>query len=101
MLPSDTQFSEMPAYYPASNDNRTPIPGKDYPHSMLAHDESYHSAVIYRAAEDFYELAVAHRVEEAFQVKVNYIDIAFINYPLRSSQGIMAASSRTEAVASW
>ena len=64
-------------------------------------DKAYHPTVFYRAAEDFYELAVAHRVEEAFQVKVNYIDVALINYTLRSSECVMAASSRTEAIASW
>ena len=31
-----------------------------------------HSAVFYRTAEDFYEFAMAHRVEEAFKVKVYY-----------------------------
>ena len=40
---------------------------------------------------------MAHSVEEA--VKVNYIDVAFVDYLLRSSQCVMAASSRTEAVA--
>ena len=44
-----------------------------------------HSAVFYRTAEDFYEFAMAHRVEEAFKVKVYYIYVAFVDYPLRSS----------------
>ena len=44
-----------------------------------------HSAVFYRTAEDFYEFAMAHRVEEAFKVKVHYIYVAFVDYPLRSS----------------
>ena len=44
-----------------------------------------HSAVFYRTAEDFYEFAMAHGVEEAFKVKVYYIYVAFVDYPLRSS----------------
>ena len=47
--------------------------------------KTYHSAVFYRTAEDFYEFAMAHRVEEAFKVKVHYIYVAFVDYPLRSS----------------
>ena len=42
---------------------------------------------------------MAHSVEEAFKVKVNYIDVTFIDYLLRSSQCFMATSSRAEAVA--
>ena len=56
------------------------------------------SAVFYRTAEDFYELAVAHGVEEAFKVEVYYIGVALVDYPLRSTQCIMASSSRSEAV---
>ena len=44
-----------------------------------------HSAVFYRTAEDFYEFAMAHRVEEAFKVEVYYIGVALVDYPLRSS----------------
>ena len=58
-----------------------------------------HSAVFYRTAEDFYEFAMAHGVEEAFKVKVYYIGVALVDYPLRSSYCVMASSSRTEAVA--
>ena len=58
-----------------------------------------HSAVFYRTAEDFYEFAMAHGIEEAFKVKVYYIYVAFINYPLRSTKCVMASSSRSEAVA--
>jgi hypothetical protein len=43
------------------------------------------SAVFYRTAEDFYELAMAHGVEEAFKVEVYYIGVALVDYPLRSS----------------
>ena len=43
------------------------------------------SAVFYRTAEDFYEFAMAHGIEEAFKVKVYYIYVAFVDYPLRSS----------------
>ena len=57
------------------------------------------SAVFYRTAEDFYEFAMAHGVEEAFKVEVYYIGVALVDYPLRSTQCIMASSSRTEAVA--
>ena len=39
----------------------------------------------YRTAEDFYKFAMAHGVEEAFKVKVYYIYVAFVDYPLRSS----------------
>ena len=35
--------------------------------------------------EIFYEFAMAHGIEEAFKVKVNYIYVAFVDYPLRSS----------------
>ena len=58
-----------------------------------------HSAVFYRTAEDFYELAMAHGVEEAFKVEVYYIGVALVDYPLRSTQCIMASSSRSETVA--
>ena len=61
--------------------------------------QTHHPTVLYRAAEDFYELAMAHRVEEAFQVEVNHIDVAGINYLLRSTKCVMASSSRTETVA--
>ncbi len=64
-------------------------------------DKAYHPAILYRAAEDFYEFAMAHGVEETLQVEVDHIDVAIINYFLRNSQGIMATSSRAEAVASW
>ena len=58
-----------------------------------------HSTVFYRTAEDFYEFAMVHGIEEAFKVKVYYIYVAFVDYPLRSSQCVMTSSSRTEAVA--
>ena len=58
-----------------------------------------HSAVFNGTAEDFYEFAMVHCIEEAFKVKVYYIFVAFVDYPLRSTQCIMASSSRTEAVA--
>ena len=32
-----------------------------------------HPAVLYRAAQYLYEAAVAHRVEEALKVEVNYV----------------------------
>ena len=57
------------------------------------------SAVFYRAVEDFYELAMAHGVEEAFKVKVYYIYVTLVDYPLRSTKCVMASASRTEAVA--
>ena len=43
------------------------------------------SAVFNGMAEDFYEIAMAHGIEEAFKVKVYYIYVAFADYPLRSS----------------
>ena len=43
------------------------------------------SAVFYRTAEDFYELAMAHGIEEAFKVKVYYMFVAFVDYLLRPS----------------
>lgn len=43
------------------------------------------SAVFDSTAEDFYEFAMAHGVEEAFKVKVNYIYVAFVDYLLRPS----------------
>ena len=58
-----------------------------------------YSAVFYSAAEDFYEFAMAHGIEEAFKVKVYDIYVAIIDYLLRSQQCIIASSSRTEAVA--
>ena len=58
-----------------------------------------HSAVFYRSAEDFYEFAMAHGVEEAFEVKVHYIYVTLVDYPLRSTKCVMTSSSRTEAVA--
>ena len=61
-------------------------------------DKAYHPAILYRAAEDFYEFAMAHGVEETLQVEIDHIDVAIINYFLRTSQGIMATSSRAEAV---
>ena len=44
------------------------------------------STVFYRTAEDFYELAMAHGVEEAFKVEVYYIGVALVDYPLRSNR---------------
>ena len=44
-----------------------------------------HSAVLDGAAEDFYEFAMAHGIEEAFKVKVYYIYVAFVDYLLRPS----------------
>ena len=44
-----------------------------------------HSAVFNGTAEDFYEFAMAHGIEEAFKVKVYYIYVAFVDYPSRSS----------------
>ena len=44
-----------------------------------------YSAVFYRTAENFYEFAMDHGIEEAFKVKVYYIYVAFVDYPLRSS----------------
>ena len=44
-----------------------------------------HSAVSDGTAENFYEFAMAHGIEEAFKVKVYYIYVAFVDYPLRSS----------------
>ena len=44
-----------------------------------------HSAVFDGTAEDFYKLAMAHGVEEAFKVEVHYIYVAFVDYPLRST----------------
>ena len=41
--------------------------------------------VLYRAAEDFYEFTVAHRVEETLQVEVNHINVAIIDYFLSTS----------------
>lgn len=58
-----------------------------------------YSAVFNCAAEDFYEFAVAHGIEEAFKVKVYYIHVALSNYLLRSTQCVMTTSSRTEALA--
>ena len=42
---------------------------------------------------------MAHGIEEAFKVKVYHIYVAVVDYPLRSSQCVMASSLRTEAVA--
>ena len=58
------------------------------------------SAVFYRTAEDFYELAMVHGVEEAFKVEVYYIGVALVDYPLRSTQCIMASSSLSELMPS-
>ena len=43
-------------------------------------DKAYHPAILYRAAEDFYEFAMAHGVEETLQVEVDHIDVAIIDY---------------------
>lgn len=53
-----------------------------------------HSAVFDGTAEDFYELAMAHGIEEAFKVKVYYIFVAFVDYPLHSTKCVMASSFR-------
>lgn len=58
-----------------------------------------HSAVFDGTAENFYEFAMAYSVEEAFKVKVYYIYVTLVDYPLRSTKCVMASSSRTEAVA--
>ena len=59
-----------------------------------------YSAVLNGAAEYLYEFAVAHCVEEAFKVEVNYIFVAFIDYLLHFLQCVQASSSRTETEAS-
>lgn len=61
--------------------------------------EADYPAVLDGAAEYLYEFAVAHCVEEAFEVKVNYVFVAFIDYLLHFSQCVQASSSRTEAEA--
>ena len=53
-------------------------------------------AVLDGAAEYLYEFAVAHCVEEAFKVEVNYIFVAFIDYLLYFPKCVQASSSRTE-----
>lgn len=45
------------------------------------------------------EAAVAHRVEEAFKVEVDYVHAAIIDYALRSPLCVMTATPRTEAAA--
>ena len=48
-------------------------------------DKAYHPTVFYRAAEDFYEFTVAHRVEETLLVEVNHINVDIIDYFLSTS----------------
>ena len=60
-----------------------------------------YSAVLDGAAEYLYEFAVAHCVEEAFEVEVNYVLVAFIDYLLHFSQCVKASSPRAEAEASF
>ena len=50
-------------------------------------------------AEYLYEFAVAHRVEEAFQVEVDYIAVAVIYYSLYFSDCVQTSFSLTEAEA--
>ena len=47
-------------------------------------DKAYHPAILYRTAEDFYEFAVAHCVEETLQIEVDHIDVAIIDYFVES-----------------
>ena len=47
-------------------------------------DKAYHPAILYRTAEDFYEFAVAHCVEETLQIEVEHIDVAIIDYFVES-----------------
>ena len=47
------------------------------------------------------KFAVAHCVEEAFEVEVNYVLVAFIDYLLHFSQCVKASSPRAEAEASF
>ena len=54
-------------------------------------------AVLDGAAEYLYEFAVTHGVKEAFEVKVNYIFVAFIDYLLYFPKCVQASPSRTEA----
>ena len=58
------------------------------------------SAIFYSTAEDFYEFAMIHGINEALEVKVYYVCVACVDYLLDSSYRIMAASSRAEAIAS-
>ena len=60
-----------------------------------------YSAVLDGTAEYLYELAVIHRIEEAFEVEVNYVLVAFVCDLLHLSQCIQASSSRAEAEASF
>ena len=47
--------------------------------------QTTHSTFFYRVAEYFYEFTMAHDVQEAFLVEVNYRLVALIIYLLRSS----------------
>ena len=47
--------------------------------------QTAHSAIFNRVAEYFYEFTMAHDVQEAFLVEVNYRLVALIIYLLRSS----------------
>ena len=56
-----------------------------------------HSAVFDGTAENFYKFAMAYGVEEAFKVKVYYIGVALVDYPLRSTQCIICLLYTSDA----
>ena len=58
------------------------------------------SAVFNSTAENFYEVAMVHGIEDASKVKVYNVRVACIDYLLGPSHRDMTTSSRTEAITS-
>ncbi len=70
-----------------------------YPTSKVFVYKTDYLSVLYGSVEYFYETTMIHRVEETFEVKVNYEFVAFIDVFLYPSQSIEASTSWAEAVA--
>ncbi len=59
-------------------------------------DEGYDPAILYRPADDLYQLRVVHVVKELLQVKVDAEAVASVDDGLSTPQGLMGTSVRTE-----
>jgi hypothetical protein len=62
-------------------------------------DEGHDPAILYRPADDLYQFRVVHVVKELFQVQINTEAVTIIDDGLRTSQGLMGTSMRTETKA--
>ena len=60
-------------------------------------DERDYTPVLYRPADNLYQLRVVHVIKELLQVEVDAEAVAIIDDGLRTQQGLMGTPMRTEA----